>query len=104
MFSKFWVHAWMEGLNVDNCISVIGGQTHCGMPRGAKMSLALNQPKEVALLNIQSQTLPPSMHHKWKNNQLKIIGNRLPTKCPIELKDDFNVLYAIQEYSIYIFA
>ena len=49
------------------------------------------------LLYIQSQTLPPNMHHKCKINQLKNIGNKFLTKCPIELKNDFNVLYAIQD-------
>jgi hypothetical protein len=34
------------------------------MPRGAKMSLTLNEPQW--LLFIQIQALPPSMHHKWK--------------------------------------
>ena len=38
VFGKFWVHAWRscEGLNKDHSILVNGGQTHCGMPRGAK--------------------------------------------------------------------
>ena len=42
----------------------IEGQTHFGMPRGTKMSLTLNELLKVALHTIQ--TLPPSMHHKWK--------------------------------------
>ena len=37
---------------------------HFGMTRCSKMGLALNGPNR--LLFIQFQTLPPSMHHKWK--------------------------------------
>ena len=46
------------------------------------------------LLSFHIQTLPPIMHHKWKeiinfvkwNNQWKIIGDQLPMKSPIEFK------------------
>ena len=46
----------------------IEGQTHVGMQsRGAKMSLALNSPKQVALQSNSNTILPPSMdHHKWQ--------------------------------------
>ena len=39
------------GLNEEYFISVmfIEGQTHFGMPRGAKLSLALNEPEWIAL-------------------------------------------------------
>ena len=47
----------------------------------------------IRLLFIQIQTLPPSMHHKWKEiidivckTTNKIIGEQLPTKSPIDLK------------------
>ena len=45
-------------------IWVMKGQTHFGMPRGAKMSIAINQWHR--LLCIPLQTLPLSMHHKWE--------------------------------------
>ena len=43
----------------------IEGQNHFGMPRGPKMSLALNELKN-RLLSTQIQALPPRMHHKWR--------------------------------------
>ena len=45
MFGKFLVHAWRwcGGLNKEHYILVMEGQTHFGMPRGAKMSLALHE-------------------------------------------------------------
>ena len=54
------------------------------------MSLALNDRNR--LLFIQSQTLPPSMHHKWKeicmkNNEWNFLGYQLPKKSPIEWMD-----------------
>ena len=42
----------------------IEGQTHFGMSRGAMMSLAINEPKYVALHSNSNTT--PSMHHEWK--------------------------------------
>ena len=50
------------------------------------------------LLFIQFQTLPLSMHHKWKemfsivyeNNKWKIRGDQLSMKGPIELKNSIN--------------
>ena len=39
----------------------IKGQTHIAISRSAKVSLALKR-----LLFVQIQTLPPSMHHMWK--------------------------------------
>ena len=44
---------------------LIEGQTHLGMPRGARRSPSINW---IILLLIQVQILPPSMHHKWKKN------------------------------------
>ena len=44
----------------------IEGQTHFGMPRGAKIGLVLNERN--GLLFIQIQTLPSSGHHKWKES------------------------------------
>ena len=50
------------------------------------------------LLFMQIQTPPLSMHHKWnfflicmQINQWKIIGDQLPSKTPIELKDNSNI-------------
>ena len=40
------------------------------------------------LLFVQIQTLPPRLHHKWKEiievckKPMKIIGDQLPTKSP----------------------
>lgn len=70
------------------------GQTHIGMPSSDKMSLALNEPKEI-VHSISNTT--PNMHQKWKenilycmqNNQKKIIGYQLPTQNPIGLKDNY---------------
>ena len=42
----------------------IEGQTHFGMPRGAK--IGWSSMKGTRLLFIQIQTLPSSGHHKWK--------------------------------------
>ena len=73
---QFSVHAWREcgGLNkkpkyVDSlCIA------HFGMPRGATMNLALNEPKLVAL--IQTQTLPSNMHHRWEKFMILWANNQ----------------------------
>ena len=54
------VEVWMKNIP---CWS-IEAQTHFGMPRGAKMSSALNNWNK--LLFVQIQTLPLSMHLKWK--------------------------------------
>ena len=59
--------------------------------RGAKMSLTLND--QTRILFIEIQTLPPSMHQKWKvifdlvckNTNGKIIGDQLPTENLLEL-------------------
>ena len=40
-------------------------RTHFGMPRGAKMCLALNGPHKIRLLFIRIQRLPLSMQHQW---------------------------------------
>ena len=46
MFSKFLAHDWRScGDSRENIVyQFIKGQSHFGMPRGAKMSLALNEP------------------------------------------------------------
>ena len=43
MFGKFSVHAWWYcgGLNEEHSILVLKNQVYLGMPKGAKMSLAL---------------------------------------------------------------
>jgi hypothetical protein len=59
-------------------------QTHFGMPRGAKMSLALHEP-----IYLQTSTLPPRMHHKLtKHGRFCKENNQLPTKTHVELKDN----------------
>ena len=69
----------------------IEGQTHFGMSRGANLSLALYEPKEVALHSNSISTskyAPQEERNFWcymKNNQWIIIGVQLPTKSPIEL-------------------
>ena len=47
MFGKLLVHAWRycEDLNKNILYRFIKGQTHYGMSRGAKLSLALNESK-----------------------------------------------------------
>ena len=51
------------GLNEEHSIlyQFIEGQAHFGMPRGAQMSMALNEPKLVALHSNSN-----IFHHKWK--------------------------------------
>ena len=78
------------------------GQTHFGMPSSDKMSLAVNEPKEVALHSVSNTT--PNMHHNWKenilncmhNNQKKIIRYQLPAQNPIGLKDNYNACKQLQ--------
>ena len=72
----------------------IEGQTRNGMPRGAKMNLALYETSRNKFLVIQMQAPSPRMyHHKrkgitdivCKNIQWRrIAGHQLPTKTPIE--------------------
>lgn len=47
MFSKFTVHARMycEGLIEEHSILALKNQTRLGLPKGANISLALNEPK-----------------------------------------------------------
>lgn len=49
------------------------GETHFGMPGGAKMSLTLNA-LNWSLIQIQTQS--PSMHHRWK--EIISFGCRTP--------------------------
>ena len=59
----------------NNLYRFIEDQTHFGMPRGAKMSLALDEPKWVAPLSIPSTTYKraPQVERKYlccmQNNQ-----------------------------------
>ena len=52
----------VEVLTKNNLHRFIEGQTHLGI---AKLGPAKNPNR---LLFIQIQTLPPSMHHKWKES------------------------------------
>ena len=74
---------------------IIKSSTYFGMVRGAKMSLALNEPNR--LFFIQFQTLPSGMHPKWKEitefiskTAKEKSEDELPTEGPIELKDNSN--------------
>ena len=72
---------------------VIKGPTHFGMPRGAEVNLALNEPKYVALHSNFS------VHHKWKETIhvvcKTIYGDQLPTRSPVELKSNSKVICEI---------
>ena len=70
MFGMFSVHGYLEVMcrfegrtkNINILNGVIEGQSHFGMPRGAKMSLALNEPEWVALYSnskTTSEHVPP---------------------------------------------
>ena len=67
----------------------IKGQTHFGMPRGAKMTLAVNETKYVALrsnsdtTSVHAPQLERNYRFGMQNNQWKIIGDELPTKAPL---------------------
>ena len=79
----------------------IEDQTRFGMPRGAKMSLALNETYYVGLHSKSNATsehalLVESNHwYSMQNNHLKIIVDQLPTKSPIELELNSIVLLAL---------
>ena len=108
MFGKFPVHAgrWCTmcgGVEVwyKNILNrFIEGQTHFGMPSGAKMILILNEPHKIGCSSFNSTTT--SRHatqverNYWyciQNNQWKIIDDQLPTRSTVELKDNSNVVY-----------
>ena len=65
---------------------------HFDMPRGAKISLTLNEPHR--LLSIHIQTQPLSIHYKWKEiidivyktTEGKVMANQFQTETPIQLK------------------
>ena len=54
----------MEVRTKNILIQHVGDQPHFSKPRGAKVRLAFNELKWIALCLIQ--TLPPSMMYKWK--------------------------------------
>ena len=61
------------------------------MQRGAKLSLALNEPNQVALHSNSNTT--SKVHHSGKKililqNEWKIIRDELPVESAIELKDN----------------
>ena len=62
IIGKFLVHAWRSCGGLKNILyQFIKDQTHVGMPRGPKMSMALAEPKQVALrskLNTTSEHTP----------------------------------------------
>ena len=67
MSGKFLMHSrsWCGGLSKDFLFWFIEGQTHSGI-EGANMSLALIEPKSIALRSNSGTT--PSMHHKLKKS------------------------------------
>ena len=83
---SFWcmlrgsVEVWAKNI----LYQFIEGQTHFGMPRGAKMSLALNEPKQVSLhsnSNSTSKHAPQAEINYWycmQNNNWKFIGDPIP--------------------------
>jgi hypothetical protein len=67
------------------------GQTHFGMPRGAKMSLALHE------LIYKPPHLPPRMHQKLtRHGRFCKQNNQLPTKSHDELEDKSNIEKSIE--------
>jgi hypothetical protein len=57
------------------------GQAHFSMPRGAKVSLALDESnRNRLLLFIQIQTLPPSIHHHKRKEMVDIICRTINEK------------------------
>ena len=67
MLGKFPVPAWREygRLNKIHSLLFMGNQTHFGILKVLKMSLDLMDRDK--LLFVQIQTIPLSMHHKWKD-------------------------------------
>ena len=53
----------------------IEGQTHFGVPRGPKMSSALNEPHEIGYCSSFMFTLPPSTHHHKFKKLIDIVCN-----------------------------
>ena len=76
----------------------IEGQTHQGMPRGAKVSEAFNDLKQVAFHSNTSTTSKdgPQVERDYGNfyakTQWEIIGDQLRLKVPLEIKDNSSVV------------
>ena len=58
---------WRVERRRDCSIGPLRVEAHFGMPRGEKMSLALYEPKQVAL-HSNSSTIPSMHHHKYKDS------------------------------------
>ena len=73
----------------------IHGQPRFGMPGGANMSLALNEPNRFLSIqfkhNIQACSISKEKIIDMQNNQWIIIEDKLPTKSPIEFQDNSNM-------------
>jgi hypothetical protein len=73
------------------------GPTQIGMPRGARMSLTLDELKYVTLHSSSNTTTTHAIQMERNYccsislNPWKIIGDPLPTESPIGLKDTSNV-------------
>jgi hypothetical protein len=87
------VEVWTENI----LYRFMEGQAHFGMPRGAKMSLALHEPYR--MFYVQTSTLPPRMHQKLtKHGRFCKQNNQLPTKTHVELKDDSISYYKLDGF------
>ena len=97
------VEDWMKNI----LYQFIKDQTHVGMPRGPKMSMALAEPKQVALrskLNTTSEHTPQVERNYWfpmQNNQQNIIREELSTKSPIQFKETlYSLIYKIMFWNV----
>ena len=73
----------------------IEGQTHFGMSRDATLSLASMNRDRLPFIQIKHclQHAPQVLRHYsycMQNNQWEIRGDQLPTKSPIELRENAN--------------
>ena len=74
MFGNFLVHAWrLEQYNI--LYQFLDLQTHFGMPRGAKMSKALNELNKIAL---HSKSNTTSEHATTSEKDLLIVYAKQP--------------------------
>lgn len=72
----------------------IENKTHFPMPRGTKMSLNINEPKQIAphsISNTISEHALRTERNDWIclwNNQWKIVKDQLPTRGPLQWQDN----------------
>ena len=85
------VEVVMEVWTKDILYWFIEGQTHIGMPRGAKMNLALNEPKQVTLYTTSITTFEHTPQVKkililYAKHQWKIIGTNFQQNIQLSWK------------------